>query len=38
MRRLMTDGINEESWVVGVLEPVLLLLALAIIAALVGLL
>ena len=38
MRRPMTDRINDDSWAMGVLEPVLLLLALAIIAALVGLL
>ncbi len=38
MRRLMTNRIDDESWAMGVLEPVLLLLALAIIAALVGLL
>jgi len=43
MRRLMTDrmskgsGIDDESWAMGVLEPILLLLAIAVIAALVGL-
>ena len=43
MRRLMTDrmskdsGIDDEAWVMGILEPILLLLAIAIIAALVGL-
>jgi hypothetical protein len=33
----MTDRIDDESWAMGVLEPVLLLLAIAIIAAFVGL-
>jgi hypothetical protein len=33
----MTDRIDDESWAMGILEPVLLLLALAIIAASVGL-
>jgi hypothetical protein len=43
MRRPMTDrmnedsGIDDESWAMGVVEPVFLLVALAIIAALVGL-
>jgi hypothetical protein len=37
MRRPMTDRIDDESWAMGILEPVLLLLALAIIAASVGL-
>jgi hypothetical protein len=37
MRHLMTDRINDEPSIMGVLEPVLLLLAIAIIAALVGL-
>lgn len=38
MRRLMTNKIDDDSWAMGLLEPVLLLLALAIIAALMGLL
>ena len=47
MRRLMTDRIDDESmsgklsdasWIIGVLEPIFLLLILAIVAALVGLL
>jgi hypothetical protein len=33
----MTDRIDDESWAMGILEPVLLLLAIAIIAASVGL-
>ena len=37
MRRPMTDRINDDSWAMGVLEPILLLLAIAIIAALLGL-
>ena len=37
MRRPMTDRINDDSWAMGVLEPILLLLAIAVIAALVGL-
>jgi len=37
MWRPMTDRINDESWLMGVLEPILLLLAIVIIAALVGL-
>ncbi len=37
MRRPMTDRIDEEAWVMGILEPILLLLIIAIIAALVGL-
>ncbi|GEM_PF-2107677 len=37
MWRPMTDRIDDESWAMGVLEPVLLLLAIAIIAAFVGL-
>ena len=36
-KRLMTNGADDDSWAMGVLEPILLLLALAIIAALVGL-
>jgi len=31
-----TRGSSDEPWVMGILEPVLLLVALAIIAALVG--
>jgi hypothetical protein len=38
MQRLTTDKIDDKSWVMGVLEPVVLLFALAIIAALAGLL
>jgi hypothetical protein len=38
MRRPTIDRLNEEPWVMGVLEPILLLLIIAIIAALVGLL
>jgi len=37
MRRPMTDRIDEEPWVMGILEPILLLLAIAVIAVLVGL-
>jgi hypothetical protein len=37
MRHLVTDRINNEPSVMGFLEPVLLLLAIAVIAALVGL-
>jgi hypothetical protein len=39
MRKSMTDRMNDEpSWMMGVLEPILLLLLIAIIAALVQLL
>ena len=38
MRLLMTKRIDDDSWVMGVLEPIFLLLIIAIIAALVGLL
>ena len=37
MRRPMTDRINDDSWAMGVLEPILLLLAIELIAALLGL-
>lgn len=46
MRRLMTDRIDgepmagridDDSWIKGILEPIFLLLILAIVAALVGL-
>jgi hypothetical protein len=37
MRRPMNDRIDDESWARGVLEPVLLLLAIALVAALAGL-
>ena len=38
MRRSMSKRIDDDSWVMGVLEPILLLLVLAIIAALTQLL
>ena len=44
MRRLITNrmsegsGIDDESWAMGVLEPILLILAIAIIGVLVNLL
>jgi len=39
MRKPMTDRMNDDdSWVMGVLEPILLLLLIAIVAVLVNLL
>jgi hypothetical protein len=38
MRRLMKNWMNYDSWVMGVLEPILLLLCIALIGALLGLL
>ena len=38
MRRPMSKRIDDDSWVMGVLEPIFLLLVLAIIAALTQLL
>ena len=38
MRRPMSNKIDDDSWVMGVLEPILLLLAIAIVAALAQLL
>ena len=36
MRRLMTNWMNDDPWVMGVLEPFLLLLFIALIGALLG--
>ena len=36
MRRLMTNWMNGDAWVMGVLEPFLLLLSIALIGALLG--
>jgi len=33
MWRLMTDMTHDKSWVMGVLEPIILLLVIAIVAA-----
>jgi hypothetical protein len=38
MRRRMTNWVNYDPWVMGVLEPILLLLFIAVIAALLRLL
>jgi hypothetical protein len=39
MRKSMTDRMNDDpSWVMGVLEPILLLLLIAVVAALANLL
>ena len=38
MRRPATGGIDDESWVMGVLEPIVLLVLIAMIAALLQLL
>ena len=38
MRRLMTNWMNDDPWVMGVLEPFLVLLCIALIGALLGLL
>ena len=38
MQKLVTTRMDEESWVMGILEPILLLLLIAIIATLVQLL
>ena len=38
MRRPMSNKIDDDSWVMGVLEPILFLLVIAIVAALVQLL
>jgi hypothetical protein len=38
MRRPMTDRIDDDSWVMGVMEPILLLLLIALVAALANLL
>ena len=38
MRRLMKNWMNDDPWVMGVLEPILLLLCIAVIGALLGLL
>ena len=33
MRRLLKNWMNDDSWVMGVLEPILLLLLIAVIGA-----
>jgi hypothetical protein len=33
MRRLMTNWMNDDPWVMGVLEPIVLLLLIAVIGA-----
>ncbi len=38
MRRRMTNWVNYDPWVIGVLEPILLLLCIALIGAVLGLL
>jgi hypothetical protein len=38
MRRPMSKRIDDDSWAMGVLEPILLLLLIALVAALVSLL
>ena len=38
MRRPITNWINDDPWVMGVLEPFLLLLCIAVIGVLLGLL
>jgi hypothetical protein len=38
MRRLMKNWMNYDPWVMGVLEPILLLLCIALIGAVLGLL
>jgi hypothetical protein len=38
MRKLMTDRMNDEAWVMGIMEPILLILLIAIIGAIVKLL
>jgi len=38
MRRLMTNWTNYDPWPMGVLEPIFLLLCIALIGALLGLL
>ncbi len=38
MRKTLTHRIDDDSWVMGVLEPILLLLFIAVIAALLRLL
>jgi len=38
MRRLLTHQIDDQSWIMGILEPIFLVLILAIVAVLVGLL
>jgi hypothetical protein len=38
MRRLTTNWMNDDPWVTGVLEPILLLLCIALIAVLLRLL
>ena len=37
-KKLLTHRIDDDSWVIGVLEPILLLLFIAVIAALLRLL
>jgi hypothetical protein len=36
MRQLGTNWVNYDPWVIGVLEPILLLLCIALIGALLG--
>ena len=36
MRRLMNNWMNDDPWAMGVLEPILLLLFIALIGALLG--
>ena len=38
MRRLITNWMSDDPWVMGVLEPIFLLLCIALIGALLGLL
>jgi hypothetical protein len=36
MRRLMTNCVNDDPWAIGILEPFLLLLCIALIGSLLG--
>jgi hypothetical protein len=36
MRRSMTNWVNDDRWAIGILEPLLLLLLLAVIGVLLG--
>jgi hypothetical protein len=38
MQRRMTNWVNYDPWIMGVLEPILLLLGIALIGAVLGLL
>lgn len=38
MRRLMKNGMNDDPWAIGVLEPFILLLCIALMGAVLGLL